>query len=184
MHRMVPMALLLFACASPPPPHPFDDLIGRADVVTLTNLHPDEARSRLFATNYQQAGLIPVCSGVELLERDAKRLRFRQRETGKVYDYFFHEAAGEPFPEHLARVFGSACPRAALEALPELDRRGLTLGKPLVGMSREGVWFALGHPPRHVTPSLESNRWIYWTYRFNRIAIVFDDGGHVLVVED
>ena len=57
MRGMVWIVLLLAACASPPePPQPFDALIGRMGVVTLTNLHPDDPRSRLFAINYQQTG--------------------------------------------------------------------------------------------------------------------------------
>lgn len=174
-------ALLLAACASAPP-HAFDDLIARSDVVTLTNLHPDEPRSRLFATNYLQDGLLPVCSAVTLLERDEKRLRFRVEATGRVYEYYFHKSAAEPFPDHLARVFGSPCPRAQLDALPELDRRGVAEGKALVGMTKAGVLFALGLPPRHVTPSLDANRWVYWTNRFNRIAVEFDEKGRVTAI--
>jgi hypothetical protein len=176
-------ALLLAACASAPP-HAFDDAIGRSDVVTLTNLHPDERRARLFATNYQQDGLIPVCSQVTLLERDEERLRFRVEATARVYEYYFHKAAAEPFPDHLARVFGAPCPRAQLDALPELDRRGVTEGKALVGMTKAGVGFALGLPPRHATPSLDASRWTYWTNRFNRIAVVFDATGRVSSVEN
>jgi hypothetical protein len=178
------IALLLVACAGAPPPAPFDDLVGRADVVTRTNLHPDEARARLFTTNYQQDGLIPVCASVTLLERNAELLRFRVEASGKTYEYYYHKAAGEPFPEHLARVFGTECPRAELDALPEIDQRGLSLGKPLVGMSKQGVLFALGYPPRHVTPSLDALRWIYWLNRFDRIAVIFDDGGHVVSVQN
>ena len=74
--RALTLALLLFAaCASqPPPPHAFDALIGRAGVVTLVTLHPDEPRSRLFSVNYQQQGILPVCTPVTLLERSPKRL--------------------------------------------------------------------------------------------------------------
>ena len=181
MRRLSALALLLFACASPPP-HPFDDLVGRADVVTLTNLHPDEPRSRLFTTNYQQDGLIPVCSQVAPLELNAKRLRFTNQATGKTYDYFYQKAVAEPFRDHLTRVFATECPRAELDALSEIDRRGVGLGEALAGMSKQGVLFALGYPPRHATPSLDANRWIYWTNRFNRVAVLFEETGHVLAV--
>jgi len=184
MRAMAAIALLLFACASPPLPHAFDALIGRAGVVTLTNLHPDEPRSRLFAVNYQQAGLIPVCSPVTLLERDRKRLVFRSDASGKTYEYYYHELIREPFGDHLVRYFGMKCPRAALDALPEIDRRGVAHGKPYIGMSKQGVTLAMGYPPPHVTPSLEADRWIYWTNRFNKLAVVFDESGHVIAVEN
>lgn len=184
MRGWAPIVLLLAACASSPPQHAIDDLIGQPGVVTLTNLHPDEARGRLFAANYQQIGLLPVCSAVSLLGRSSERLFFRVDATGKGYEYYHHDAAGEPLPDHLLRVFGSACPRAELDALSELDRRGIAIGKALVGMTKPGVLFAMGAPPRHVTPSLEANRWIYWTNRFNRVAVMFDENGLVALVED
>jgi hypothetical protein len=183
MRAMVWIALLLAACASPPPPHPFDALIMRPDVVTLTDLHPDERSRRLYATNYQQVGLIPVCSRVTLLERNAKRLLFRNEANGMSYEYFNHNAAAEPFADHLTHYFGTECPKQALDALSEIDRQGVALGKPLVGMSKPGVVFAMGYPPRHVNPSLDSNRWIYWLGRFDQEVVVFDDGGHVLEID-
>jgi hypothetical protein len=178
MHRVVAaLALSLVACAGSGPPHAFDALIGRPGVVTLTNLHPDEGRSRLFAVNYQQDGLIPVCSEVALLDRDAERLVFSVTATGRTYEYYHHaKAAAEPFPEHLMRYFGTSCPRTELAALPEVDRQGVKEGKARVGMTKRGVVLALGYPPPHATRSLDADRWIYWTNRMNRIAIVFRDG--------
>jgi hypothetical protein len=184
MRAMAAIALLLFACASPPPPHAFDALIGQTGVVTLTNLHPDEPRSRLFSINYQQAGLIPVCSAVTLLERSKKRLVFRVESTGKRYEYYYHEAIREPFADHLARYFGTRCPRAAIDQLPELDRRGIRLGQALIGMTKAGVVFALGYPPPHATPSLDADRWLYWTNRFDKLAILFDEQGRVLAIQN
>jgi hypothetical protein len=184
MRATVWILLLLAACASPPPPHAFDALIGQAGVVTLVNLHPDEPRSRLFSVNYQQAGLIAVCTPVTLLERNAKRLLFRSEASGKTYEYVHHEIIGEPFGDHLARVFGPACPRKEIDALPALDRQGVTQGRALVGMTRRGVVLAMGYPPPHATPSLDSNRWLYWTNRMNKVAVLFDDRGNVLVLEN
>lgn len=177
------LVLLLAGCKSPPPPHAFDALVGRPDVVTLTNLHPDEAGSRLYATNYQQIGLIPVCSRVTLLERNAKRLRFRNEASGKTYDYFYHASAVESFPDHLTHYFGSECPRQALDALSDVDRQGVALGKPITGMTKRGIVFAMGYPPPHVNPSLDADRWIYWLGRFEQEVIVFDGSGRVMAID-
>lgn len=184
--RIFAVALLLFAaCASqPPPPHAFDALIGQAGVVTLVTLHPDEPRSRLFSVNYQQQGLIPICTPVTLIERNQKRLLFRNDATGKQYEYVHHEVIGESLPDHLTRVFGTSCPRKEIDALPTLDRQGITQGQALVGMTRRGVVFAMGYPPPHATPSLDSNRWIYWTNRMNKLAVMFDEKGRVSAVQN
>ena len=176
------LVLVLWGCESTPPAHPFDELLQRPGVMTLTDLHPDEVAKRLYAVNYQQMGLIPVCSPVVLLELTTKRLRFRVEATGQTYEYLDHEAASEPFQDHLAHYFGDACP-PAVQSLKEIDKRGVTLGKALDGMSKQGVVLAMGYPPLHVNPSLDSNRWIYWTARFSKLAVVFDDTGHVLAVD-
>jgi hypothetical protein len=171
------LAFSSLACAGSAPPHAFDALLGSPGVVTLANLHPDEQRSRLFAANYQQGGLIPVCSEVALLDRNGKRLVFSVKATGRQYEYYYHEkAAAEPFPDHLARYFGKSCPRDEIAKLPAIDRKGIEQGKALVGMSKRGVVLAMGYPPRHVTPSLDADRWVYWTNRMNRIAVTFQDG--------
>jgi len=180
---VVAIALLLAACKSPPPPHAFDALIGRSDVVTLTNLHPDEAASRLYATNYQQIGLIPVCTRVALLERNAKRLRFTSESNHKTYEYVWHSSAAEPLPDHLMRYFGTECPRKALDALGEVDRRGVALGTPITGMTKQGIVFAMGYPPPHVNPSLDADRWIYWVGRFEQEVVVFDGSGRVIAID-
>jgi hypothetical protein len=176
MHRvLITLALLALACAGSGTPHAFDALVGSPGVVTLVNLHPDEGRARLFAVNYQQDGLIPLCSPVVLLERDDEKLVFDVTATGRRYEYYFHKAAAEPFPDHLARHFGTSCPDAR-ETLTGTDLEGVERGVALVGMSKEAVVLAIGYPPRHVTPSLDADRWVYWTNRFNRIAISFSDG--------
>src|SRR5262245_10385248 len=144
------IAVLLAACASAPPPHPFNDLIGKPGVVTLVNLQPDEERAVLYAANFQLSGLMPMCTPVELVELDSERLVFRNLKTEKTYEYVDHKAAGEPFPAHLARYFGTDCQRDSIAAMSEIDRKGISQGKALVGMSKQGVVLAMGYPPRHV----------------------------------
>ncbi len=184
--RFAPLMLasMVLACSSspaPPPPWPsgIAALVGTEDVVTRVNLHPDEVRTRLYAVNYQQAGLIPLCTPVVLLELETDRMRFRVEETGRTYEYLNHKAAAERFRTNLARFFGTDCPRDELDQLGELDQRGIRQGKALPGMTRRGVFLAMGPPPRHVNPTLEADRWIYWRNRFNRIAVEFDVDGRV-----
>jgi hypothetical protein len=176
MQRLVvAVVLLATACAGSGPPHAFDALVGSPGVVTLVNLHPDEGRSRLFAVNYQQDGLIPLCTPVVLLDRNRERLVFEVAETGRRYEYYHHKAAAEPLADHLMRYFGTTCP-AERATLTGIDREGVAQGKALVGMRKQAVVLAIGYPPPHVTPSLDANRWFYWKNRFNRMAVIFVDG--------
>jgi hypothetical protein len=154
-------------------------MMAPAAVYTLTNLHPDNQRSRLYAVNFLQPGLIPVCSRVEVLELKGDLLRFRVLKTGRTYDYINHKAAAEPFEDHLRRFFGLSCPAEEIERLSDIDRKGIKKGQAFPGMTKRGVVLALGLPPRHVNPDLEVDDWIYWKHRFNRIRISFDENGHV-----
>jgi len=160
------------------------NLVGASPVYTLVNLHPDEKRARLYSVNYQQAGLIPLCSEVLLLHLDRDELRFRVVKTQREYEYVYHDVVREPFDRHLLRVFGSHCSVSEREALDATDRAGIAAGKALAGMSKRGVVLAIGYPPPHTTPDLEANAWVYWKSRFDRFSVLFDAHGRVIAVQD
>ena len=49
-------------------------------------------------------------------------------------------------------------------------------GQPLRGMTKEQVLMARGYPPGHETPSLDGDRWTYWSSRLVKHTLVFTDG--------
>lgn len=174
------VAGLLTGCASAPKLElgGGETLFTAEKVYTLTNLHPDDVRSRLYSINYQQPGLIPRCTEVNLLDISRKKLIF---EAGDVkYHYIFHKASGS-FDENIKKYFGTECSPKKLSAL---DKKGLREGKVFKGMSKDGVVLAIGYPPVHVTPSLSSNTWKYWSNRFNTFNVVFDKAGKVKTIQD
>lgn len=65
------------------------------------------------------------------------------------------------------------------EGLSDVDRQGIEAGKALVGMSKQGVMIALGYPAKHMTPSLDDNRWTYWKGRHDTYVVEFDGSGKV-----
>jgi hypothetical protein len=173
-HYVLALTVITLACAaqrdySGEEPNGLESGSG----LTLVNLHPDNERSRLYAVNYQQSGLIPVCSEVEYLGLNDDSFKFRVVSTGREYEYLNHKAAAEPFSNHLRRFFGASCPREELESLPSLDRQGVREGRAIQGMTRRGVIFAMGHPPRHVNPDPSAPTLMYWRNRFNRVEIQF-----------
>jgi hypothetical protein len=186
-HILVLVGFLVAACAGTPSELRDDtgtDLLRASGVYTLVNLHPDEERARLYAVNFQQAGLIPMCSEVELLELTPKRLTFRVLKRNRDYYYLNHKAAAEPFERHLLRFFGRNCDLNKIRSLSEVDQAGIRKGAASPGMSKQGVVYALGYPPRHVTPDLDAAQWTYWKSRFNRIIVVFDEAGVVTEIRD
>jgi hypothetical protein len=156
-------------------------LAGAQQVVTLTNLHPHG--SKLSAVNYQQDGLIPVCSAVTILSLSNEKLVFRDEYSWQEYAYFYHKAAVEPFGRHLARYFGASCPQADLDGLSADERQHVEAGDVAPGMSRRAVIFAIGYPPLHATPRLEAREWRYWRSRSHTMRVVFGSDGRVAEIE-
>lgn len=151
-------------------------LVGADGVYTLVNLHPDEENARLYTVNYQQDGLIPVCSQVRITDAGRKAVRFQVADTGQEYQYLLHRSLPVAFDEHLGEIFGKQCPQAKIAGLSSLDQQGIKEGTAKVGMTKDAVAIAMGHPPAHETPSLESDQWMYWLHRFNRVRVDFENG--------
>jgi len=84
--------------------------------------------------------------------------------------------------QHLLKYFGSSCSAADVESLSKSDQDGIRKGVASPGMTRQGVIYAMGYPPPHVTPDLDAKEWTYWKNRFDRMIVVFDDKGRAAEV--
>ena len=148
-----------------------------AKLYTLTNLHPDTRRALMYSTNYQQDGLIPMCTEVKQVERNKKDAYFEI--AGTKYHY---EWQGNSTPEglepNLGKYFGPSCDKeqAAIKGLSKEDQTGIKAGMAMVGMSKQGVIYAIGYPPSSRTPSTDADAWVYWRNRFATMLITFADG--------
>jgi hypothetical protein len=151
-------------------------LINDPEVFTLVNLHPDEKSRQLYSVNYQLDGLLPLCTKVRIVSVTHKRMDFELVDGGRKYEYIFHDTLRDPIPKHLDRFFGKTCPRKKADALGSVDRQGILEGRALPGMTKDGVILAIGYPPDHATPSLESNLWKYWRNRFATRLVTFERG--------
>ncbi|MFW6085832.1 MAG: hypothetical protein ACODAG_01395 [Myxococcota bacterium] len=171
------VALLASGCAQKVPYHHQ----GQEGVYTLTNLHPDEVRARLYSVNYQQRGLIPVCTPVRIEKVSNQEMRFTRLDTGQPYQYVFHNAVREPIPVHLDKYFGTECPD--LEAMSGVDAEGIEQARVMEGMSKQAVILAIGYPPSHETPSLDHDVWKYWKNKFDTFLVHFQDG-RVVRIQD
>ena len=149
---------------------------------TIANLHPDMTRQLLYTMNYQLPGMIPVCSEVVIKRVMKKELSFTYngQEFDISYDSFSKEA-GVSFQDAVKGIFfGATCDKAKMQSLGKVDQDGIRAGAPRVGMTREGILFAMGRPPFHANPSLESDTWMYWRNRFGRLAVEFGSDGKVI----
>ncbi|WP_016956399.1 outer membrane protein assembly factor BamE domain-containing protein [Catenovulum agarivorans] len=154
-----------------------------ATMVAKVNLHPDTSRGKLYSLNYQQPGLIPMCAEVVIKDIDEKAIEFTY--FGQTYTYLWEKhtrKAGESLAENFNEFFGESCDQAAVAKLSKIDQDGIKSGIPKVGMSKQGILFAMGRPPIHANPNLDSNTWMYWLNKFKRQAIEFNDQGIVTEV--
>jgi hypothetical protein len=108
------------------------------------------------------------------VEKWNRGFKLVQTESGeKIYFEFSPKRTRMRLLPYMDLVF-SPTP-VSLESLSELDRQGVKVGKALKGMSKAGVMVALGYPSPHRTLRLEDDRWIYWTNRFDTMAVFFEN---------
>ena len=106
-------------------------------------------------------------SGAQLV---LKRLDTGQEIKVKNADKFTKKSIPE-----IASLMLSA-DKTPLEKLPEDVASAIRNGDMRKGMTKELVLMARGYPPAHETPSIEGDRWVYWSSRFVKQTIVFTNG--------
>lgn len=152
---------------------------------TLANLHPDMQRRVLFTLNYQLPGLIPVCSDVTVTKVGKKKLEFEY--SGQLFEIGyegFTEGAGVSFQKAVQTLYlGTACNKVKMQSLSKVDQEGIRSGQPRVGMTRDGVLYAMGRPPFHANPDLNSPSWRYWKNRFSQMVVNFGEDGKVSSIQ-
>ncbi|WP_339724020.1 outer membrane protein assembly factor BamE [uncultured Paraglaciecola sp.] len=151
-----------------------------ATMVAKVNLHPDQKRKVLYALNYQLPSILPMCAKVKIEDIGKKEIEFVYQ--GITYRYLWDKhtkKAGQSLEENFKQYFGTSCEDAKVANLSQADQDGIKSGQPQVGMTKEGILFTMGRPPIHATPTLETNTWMYWSNKWVRKAIDFDDKGVV-----
>ena len=142
-----------------------------------TNLHYDSARpADISSLHYLKGGNIPLCTRVNVGPLDDGTFELTVVETGVKHRYEFTKYPPKPWETHIEKLFGTNCDPGAVARMSKVDQDGIKQGQALVGMTKDGVRLALGDPPPHATPSFDSDTWTYWTSRFNKIAVDFQEG--------
>ena len=150
----------------------------------LSNLHPDNARRLLYTINYQQAGLLKACDEITVLKISRKGMKFDH--AGVTYDIAYDghtKKVGVSLQQVLHDFFGYRCDEDKMTSLGTIDQEGIAMGKPKLGMSKDGVLFAMGRPPHHATPSLDTDYWLYWRNKFGKTGVQFDGNGIVIEIK-
>ena len=124
--------------------------------------------------------VIPVNTAIEILATNAKLVKFKVVADGKIVELDFNTKwmMGMSVDKYVELITTAA--QVPLDTMSELDRTGIKDGKVSVGMTKAGVMKAFGYPAAHRTPNPDTDkRWVYWTNRWQAVAIEFDDAGLV-----
>lgn len=127
-----------------------------------------------FGTNYAAGDLVPINSRVKVLAIGRKELIFRVEEGDRVILRNIPKYTKRTVKEIAANLL-SPTP-IAYDALGEQLARDIRFGILSRGMTKEQVIMARGYPPQHKTPSLEFDRWVYWSSRMVQRALLFENG--------
>lgn len=129
-------------------------------------------------TNYRRGFVLPINSEVTLESMDSEEIVVEVKASGRrlvVQNVPKH--TGETTRQAFGKLFGAS--PVDLSRFTEGERQAIQAGRAAVGMSRDAVIAALGHPPAVGTPTLETNPWKYWDSRFTTFVVRFDDTWHV-----
>ncbi len=124
-------------------------------------------------TNYRKGILVPVNTEVSLLKQTRKTIVVALPGGLELTIENIEPYSGETIEGILARTLSTN--KVDLSSFSEMERKAIAAGEVSIGMSKKAVVTALGYPPKHKTPSLESNQWRYWRNRFGTFVVHFED---------
>jgi hypothetical protein len=153
-------------------PAKIEAAIGR-DYFTRYSLR--EERNAHSTTNYARGSVVPINTPVKLISMSGNKLTLKRLDTGQ-------EIKVENEPKYTKKTIAEianhmlAAEKTPLEKLPDEVAAAVRSGEMRKGMTKELVLMARGYPPAHETPSIEGDRWVYWSSRFVKQTVVFING--------
>ncbi|MDR0965220.1 MAG: outer membrane protein assembly factor BamE [Myxococcales bacterium] len=117
--------------------------------------------------------MLPRCTPVTIVGANKRGIKFRL-ETGVEYTWVYEKYIKADHIQYFSQFFVPQCDDVS--GLPEIDQEGIRAGKAFLGMSKQGVLYAMGIPPIHQTPSLDADLWTYFLNRARRTTVRFENG--------
>lgn len=134
-----------------------------------------EEKNEYNTTNYARGNIVPINTPVKLISMSGSKMTVRRLDTNQEIkvenpDKFTKKS----IPEIASLLL--AAEKTPIDKLPEEVAAAVRNGDLRKGMTREVVLLTRGYPPAHETPSIEGDRWVYWSSRFVKQTIVFING--------
>lgn len=141
-----------------------------------------QEQNRFRTTNYRKGQLIPINSEVALLSLESDQAVLKIVATGELLTIEnVQKFTKDDMPIAFSKIAGTT--KVDLNQFTAAERESILAGQVKKDMSKKAVLAAIGYPPQHVTPSLDSNDWTYWSNLFNRFVVHFNNGKVENIVE-
>jgi hypothetical protein len=169
--------LLAAACKGPAVPHPLN---GQSRYLCC-NMHYE--KPEISDVNYLKGTLIPFGTRVQVLQVRKSSVEFQPAGHPPITLVLKYGKDATTMDQYLERIFLREDPHAKLPragkdknqaAAAEKTRKRIEDGVVEVGMTKDEVLMAIGYPPLHRTPSLDSPQWTYWANRWVTFEVYFD----------
>lgn len=133
-----------------------------------------EEKGKHNTTNYWRGNLVPINSRVKLLSMGRKKMAIELENGSRVTFINVSKYTKRRMIEIASELLSPV--QIPLDGLKSSIREGILSGDMRLGMNKEQVIMARGHPPRHKTPSIDNDIWTYWSSKFVKRTVVFDNG--------
>lgn len=131
------------------------------------------------STNYHRGAVIPFGSKVKIIDQVKEKIKFTvDDQPGVTFTLVnIRKHSLVEADELCKQYFAQDDPRSGKDfsKFSPKEIRNIEEGALEEGMSREAAIAAYGYPPKHKTPVLSSNLWIYWDARPIRKLVTFKD---------
>jgi hypothetical protein len=133
-------------------------------------------------TNFRRGAAIPVNTPVKLLAITSKTIEVQvDNASQNLLVKNVEKHTGDDVYHAFDKLFAKS--KVNLSKFTALEQQHIQSGTVAPGMSKDAVIVAIGYPPITETMNLDSNLWVYWSGRFNRFNVHFNNG-KVSKVED
>ncbi len=131
-------------------------------------------RKKHSTTNYSRGTLLPVNSAVTLVDITDKKMLLELDSGETLTVALVAKTSLRPLSDIAAELLSPK--QIPLARLGKDLAKHISSGTMRLGMTKEQVLMTRGYPPRHKTPALDGDQWVYWSSRFVHRTLVFQDG--------
>lgn len=108
---------------------------------------------------------------------DIERISFQLTGSGKIYTMGFVQRyhPGKSIKDYMENMVTIKNFDALTDGMSLSEKTAIKTGIIVDGMSKEAVLASYGPPPEHATPSIDNNKWKYWTNKREIKMVYFDN---------